>query len=74
MHQYALCRAHARAQQPYLKRSWARSSSDIYIDQDLKYTWKEALEIAAKVQGGGTNYSRRICKWVMGFVKLEDFP
>ncbi|KAI0280561.1 hypothetical protein BC826DRAFT_924333 [Russula brevipes] len=47
---------------------------NIYLDQNLEYSWRRASEVVAKTQGRGTNHARRIREWVLGFLKRRDLP
>jgi hypothetical protein len=47
---------------------------NLYTDKKMKYTWKSASEVVAKMQGRGTNHARRIREWTVGFLKEGDLP
>jgi hypothetical protein len=47
---------------------------NIYTDEGLKYSWMGASEIAAKMQGRGTSYARRIRAWAINFLKWRTLP
>ena len=46
----------------------------IYTQSNMGYSWRKASEIVATTQGRGKHRARRICKWVMDFLKWRDLP
>ena len=47
---------------------------NINTDVNLKYSWRRAAEIVAKMQGHGTNLAQCIRKWTLAFLKWGDLP
>jgi len=47
---------------------------NIYTDDNLGYSWRKVSELVAKMQGHGTNHTRHIHGWVMGFLNWRDLP
>jgi hypothetical protein len=47
---------------------------NLFLDLDLRYTWREALMIVAKAQGHGTMRVHSIWMWVLNFVQKGRLP
>lgn len=47
---------------------------NIFLDEDLGFTWTKASTVVAKTQGRGTTRARSIREWVMKFVRTRDLP
>ena len=47
---------------------------NIHTDKNSKYSWMEASEVVAKMQGHGMTHAQCICKWAIGFLKWGDLP
>ena len=47
---------------------------NLYLDGTLGYSWRRALEIAAKSEGCGTRRARSVQGWVLNFVRTRGLP
>jgi hypothetical protein len=47
---------------------------NLFLDRELRYTWREASMIVAKAQGHGSTRARSIRTWVLDFVQEEKLP
>ena len=47
---------------------------NVFLDEDLQFTWKMALVIVGKSQGCGTMRAQTIQVWVINFVHTQDLP
>jgi hypothetical protein len=47
---------------------------NLFLDEDLEYTWKNASMIIAKAQGRGKTRARAIQEWVLCFICTGELP
>ena len=47
---------------------------NVYTDNNLKYSWRTATNLVAKVQRSGKNHTQHIREWVMDFLRCSDLP
>jgi len=46
----------------------------LFLDPELKYTWREASLISSKAQGQGVNHTQCIHEWILGYLQYNELP
>ncbi|KAH8980000.1 hypothetical protein EDB92DRAFT_1954391 [Lactarius akahatsu] len=47
---------------------------NFYLNPALRYTWREASLVIARIQGGGEKRVHKLCQWVLDFVRIGELP
>jgi len=47
---------------------------NLYLDNTLLYTWRQASELTSKAQGKGTSYARKIRTWIHTYLDDKSLP
>jgi len=47
---------------------------NLYLNNTLLYTWRQASELASKAQGKGTSYARKIRTWIHTYLDNRSLP
>ena len=47
---------------------------NLYLDETLPYTWRQASELALTAQGKGTSYARQIQTWIHTYLDEKKLP
>ena len=47
---------------------------NLFLDPELRYTWRNASLISSKAQGHGISHARRIREWILRYLRHEVLP
>ncbi|KAJ7846947.1 hypothetical protein B0H14DRAFT_3454009 [Mycena olivaceomarginata] len=47
---------------------------NLYLDENVACTWRQASVLAAKAQGRGTNHARNLRSWIHRFLSCGELP
>jgi hypothetical protein len=50
------------------------STLSLFLDPELKYTWREASLISSKAQGQGVNHAWCIHEWILRYLQHGELP
>ena len=47
---------------------------NLFLDPELKYTWKNASLVTSKAQGHGVKHARHIREWALNYIQRGELP
>ena len=47
---------------------------NLFLDPELKYTWKNASLVTSKAQGHGVKHARHIREWALNYIQCGELP